>query len=66
VTASPLFSSLKTAPSPLVSAAGAAFGSSNFISGGGGPGGGGGGGGAPAAVAFGCGAGGFGCDCCTD
>lgn len=62
VTASPLFNSLKTAPSPPESAAGAAFGaSSNFIGGGGGPGGGGGGG--PPAAAFGCKTTGGGDDC---
>jgi hypothetical protein len=64
VTASPLFSSLNTAPSPPASCTGAAFGSSNFIGGGGGPGGG-GGGGAPAPAAFGCGAGGLGSPCVT-
>jgi len=63
VTASPLLSSLNTAPSPLLSAAG--FGaSSNLRGGGGGPGGGGGGGGPPAA--FGCGAGGGGWFSSTD
>ena len=60
VTASPLFNSEKTAPSPPLSEAGAAFGSSNLIGGGGGPGGG-GGGGPPAACGGGRGA--PGCDC---
>jgi hypothetical protein len=64
VTASPLFSSEKTAPSPPLSAVGAAFGSSNRIGGGGGPGGG-GGGGPPAAGGGGPGRASPSCDCST-
>lgn len=66
VTASPWFSSLKTAPRPLEFAAGAGFGASSNLAGGGGGPGGGGGGGAPAPGAASFGAGPFDCGCCMD